>query len=273
MQQVADDVKASLADFGYHPQLQPRIATALSELDRVSQGPITAKGIDVTRRIAQSAAQSQDPSERALGGMIIGKLDDALANVKPADVMAGDPAAASAAYGEARDLWRRQSKMQMVEDAMNKAGLNASSSGSGGNIDNATRQAFKGILASPAKSRGFAPDELSAMADIVKGTPSQNAMRLVGKLSPGGNGLMQALSLGATAANPLMAIPATAGIMAKGMADKTTQSNVDMLTRIIASGGSRAEALPPPNALQRLSEAKRDALVKALIGAGIAYQD
>jgi hypothetical protein len=270
MQGVSDNVKTSLADFGYHPQLQPRIATVLSELDRVSQGPITAKGIDVTRRIAQSAAKSQDPSERALGGMIIGKLDDALANVKPADVIAGDPKAASAAYGEGRDLWRRQSKIATIEDALTKAGRNASASGSGGNIDNATRQAFKSILNSPAKSLGYTRDELSAMEDIVKGTPSQNAMRLIGKLSPGGNGLMQALSLGATAANPLMAIPSTAGIMAKGMADKMTKSRVDTLAQIIASGGSRADALPPPNALQRLSETKRDTLIKALIGAGLA---
>ena len=272
MQSVSDNVKASLADFGYHPQLQPRIATALSELDRVSQGPITAKGIDVTRRIAQSAAKSQDPSERALGGMIIGKLDDALSNVKPADVIAGDPKAASAAYGEARDLWRRQSKMATIEEALTKGGRNADASGSGGNIDNATRQAFKSILNSPAKSLGYTRDELSAMEDIVKGTPSQNAMRLVGKLSPGGNGLMTALNLGATAANPLMAIPATVGIAAKAMADRGTRNNVQTLAQIISAGGSRAAATPAPNALQRLSETKRNALVQALTGGTVALR-
>jgi hypothetical protein len=272
MKRTLGDAQASLADFGYHPALQPRIAPVLDELQRVSEGPITAKGVDVVRRIAGSAAKSQDPSERSLAQMIIGKIDDTMADLKMEDVIAGDANAASSALKEARDLYRRQAKMGTMEEALLRGERNAAAAGSGGNADNATRQQFKSILNSKTQRRGFTDDEISAMERIVSGTPTQNTLRLVGKLSPGGNGLMAALGIGATAVNPAMAALPAAGFVSKALADRGTRNNVQTLAQIISAGGSRAAATPAPNALQRLAEAERNALVRAITGGTVALR-
>lgn len=268
MQRLLADVQGELANFGYHPQLQPRIAPVLSEIERVGQEPITAKGIDVMRKIARSAAASQDPSERALGNMIVRKIDQTLSTLKPSDVISGNAQAASSAYTEARRLWQKKSKLEAVDDAATSAELRAASTGSGGNIDNATRQEFRKILDNDVARRGYTADELAAMEDIVRGRPTQNAMRLLGKLSPSGNGLMAALGLGATAANPLMAVVPAAGMVAKSAAERGTNNNVDRLRRIIAAGGDASAADAAPYTTNRLTEAQRDLLSRALFGGG-----
>lgn len=271
MKNLADDVQGALTDFGFHPELQPRIATAFGELQRLSDQNVTATGLDTARKIVSAAAQSQDPSERKLGRMMIEKIDDTLANLKPADVIAGDPKVAADAFAEARDAWRRKSKLEDVEQATERATNNAASQGSGGNIDNATRQQFRSILNDPKKWRGYSDDELAAMKLIVRGTPVQDAMRLVGKLSPEGNGLMTVLqALGASATGGATLPMAGAGFVAKRFADAATPSNVDELRRIIAAGGKREAAFPPDNALQRLSKSERDALIKGLTASGLA---
>jgi hypothetical protein len=239
MARTAEDIKNNLADFGFHPQLQPRVNVILKELDRVSSENITGKGVDTVRRIAKSAAKSDDASEHALGKMIIAKIDDMMVNLSPSDVIMGDAAVASNAYKEGRTLWHKQEKLGTVEEATKRAANNAAVSGTGGNVDNAVRQQFRSILNSPSARRGFSPDELSAIEDIVKGTPSQNAMRFLGKLSPSGSGLMAALNVGAIAANPIMAIPSAAGIAAKTVSDKKTMKNIDVLKEIIANDGKK----------------------------------
>ena len=244
VQRLSQEVTSDLAEFGYHPSLQPRVGVVLNELGRLSEQPVTLKGMDVTRRIAQSAAQSMDPSERAIGKRIIGRIDDFVENMGEADVLGGDVASATAALGEARGLWSRMRKSEMVADAVTKAERRAASTGSGGNVDNATRQNIRKILDSPKLSRGFTEAERAAAEQVVRGTPTQNAARLVGKLSPQGNGLMAALGVGGAAAAPSYAIPAmVAGAVSKQYADRATPANVRALSEIIRSGGKTAQEM------------------------------
>lgn len=244
MKQLKKDVVADLTDFGYHPTLQPRVAVVLSELDRLSNSNVTLKGVEVLRRIANNARMSNDPSEQALGRKIIEHIDRHVETPGPAGIIGGDSATASAALREARDFWRRKRKGDQVEDAVMAAELRASSTGSGGNVDNATRQNIRAILTNPKRAAGFTEEEKAAMEKVVRGTKGQNALRLAGKLSPSGNGLMAALGLGATVANPLMAIPAGLGIVAKNVADKATGKNVNALMELIRGAADDLNLLP-----------------------------
>ena len=113
------------------------------------------------------------------------------------------------------------------------ADLRAASSGSGGNIDNATRQNVRRML---ENGNNWTPDETELLNQVVRGTPTQNAPRLAGKLSPSGIGLMAALDVGATATNPLFAFPALGGIVAKSAADRMTQANAAKFMATILAG-------------------------------------
>ncbi|MNE17816.1 hypothetical protein D3C80_1108110 [compost metagenome] len=82
--------------------------------------------------------------------------------------------------------------------------------------------------------------EKAAAERVVRGTKGQNALRLAGKLSPQGNGLMAALGVGGAMTNPLLGIPSLVGVGAKSIADRATVKNADKLSEIIRSGGFTA---------------------------------
>mgnify|MGYP000858076644 CR=1 FL=1 len=271
--QVTQDARTSiidkLTDMGYHPQLQPKVATVLDELKRVSEGNTTLKGYDTVRKIASGAYVPGDKANNKMVSNIVRALDERLGQTRPGDVLAGDEAGIQA-LTEARKLNSQVAKSDTIAKAMSDAELNAASSGTGGNIDNAIRQRFKAILKSESAKRGFTADEQAAMRDVVEGTPSQNAARLLGRLSPQGNGLMMMLHLAGAGASGGMTIPAAGvGAVAKTLADRATPKNVEAVQRIIAAGGKRSDAFAPPNAIERLADTKREALIRALFGGSI----
>ncbi|WAJ27382.1 hypothetical protein [Antarcticirhabdus aurantiaca] len=274
MMRLGLNVQRDLVEAGYHPSLQPRIATVLDEVDRLGQGNVTLKGVDVLRRMASAAGSSIDRSERALATRIIGRIDDMVDRTSADDVVMGDVARGTVALRDARDYWSRLRKSETLDEAVTKGERRAASTGTGGNVDNAVRQNVRGILERPATSRGLTDAERAAGERVVRGTKTQNAARLVGKLSPEGNGLMLALGVGGSLAQPGFGVPAmVAGAVAKRFADRATPANVQRMSETIRSGGltSReivARALMgegPPEVVQSVQELmQRDALVRAL---------
>lgn len=274
-QRLTSEIQTELANFGYHPGLQPRIGVVLNELERVSAEPMTFKGLQVVRRIANNARLSADPSERSLGGMIISKIDDMGASLGKGDVLTGDAAAASSATAEGRNLWSRMRKSETIDNAVSKADLRASSTGSGSNGENATRQNLRSIIDSPKKSSGFSADEKAAMEGIVRGTPLQNEMRWFGKLAPtgivsmagsGGLGALLGAASGGSSIAGAAALPMI-GMAARGTSERMTSKQVEALSRLVRAG-SRDAAEGAPTALELLAQAKRLRLMHGLGGAG-----
>ncbi|EIM25755.1 hypothetical protein [Microvirga lotononidis] len=258
-------VETQLAERGYLPALHPRIGAALQELDRIQGQPITLKGMDLFRRVASNAASSADASERAIAKKIIGEIDGFVGDLGYGDVVMGDVREGVKALKEARELWTRIKKTEMVDDLKAKAQRRADSTGSGGNVDNAIRQNLRRILDDPKKARGFTKDERLALEAIVRGSTAQNIARLIGKLSPQGNGLMAMLGLGGAAAfGPAALAVSGAGAGAKFLADRATPANVEKLSRIIRAGGDASATRAAPNALQVLADSERETIARAL---------
>lgn len=262
---LRQNVEKSLAEFGYAPEIQPGVAGVLNGLARAEGQNVTLKGLDTLRKTAGHLRGSSDASTRAVGNRLVNEIDDFLRNLGPADVLTGNSSAGVGALQEARRLWQRSAKADTLADALGKAELRAASTGSGGNIDNATRQNVRRVL---EKGRGWTPDEQAALREIVTGTPSQNALRQAGKLAPGGNGLMTALNLGAVVANPWMALASAGGAASKYAADRMTGAAVKRAEDLILSGGNSAALQVPPNAFQRFVGAQRDPLGRALAVGG-----
>ena len=85
------------------------------------------------------------------------------------------------------------------------------------------------------------------MEKVVKQGKGEEMLRLIGKLSPSGNGLMAALGIGGTAANPILgAIPLT-GMAAKAIADGRTLKKAATLRANIASGKGNTLKVPNPD--------------------------
>lgn len=217
---------------------------AIRMLERLNarQGPMTLGQLDQLRQvIRRDVIESGTKGDGHFGGLMLDAIDDFIEKAGGSEVITA-----------ARTAHRTVRKSELLAEALEKANLNAASSGSGGNIDNAIRQQIKGLLTNKSNARSFTEAERELMRKIVEGkAPLQGFLRLVGKLSPGGNGLMAALGVGATAVNPLMAIPVGAGMAARRLADRPTIGGAQALQQTVRTGGAPPPPLPAPGLLQR----------------------
>jgi hypothetical protein len=187
----------------------------------------------------------------------------------------GDAPGGVAALNNARDLWKLSAKSAAVDDATEAAKVNAGSTGSGGGIDNATRQQAKMLLNG---NQPWTADERAALNDISKGSTTANALRLLGRLSPTSNGLMSALDLGGVATGALaggpvgasgaLAIPAI-GYGAKSAADAITTGKMTALGALVRSGGDASALTAAPNAVQSAADAANAPLSSIFLSSGV----
>lgn len=241
--QLRQGIRESLQAGEIDDILNPRATRAASRLDERFSGPQTLTQLDKARQFVRNNVVDI-PGQKVEGrfaGMMTDEIDDFIDSAPP---MAGTSDDASDAIRTARSLDHRLRKADAVQSALTKAEHRAGSTYTGGNIDNAQRQNIRAILDDPKKVRGFSSNERDLMERIVMGTPGQNAARQIGKLSPSGNGLQQALAIGATAYNPAMGVLPGVGMLAKGLADRKTRKNVEELVNTILAGGVKLQRAP-----------------------------
>lgn len=272
---IAQEAQSKAVNLGYSPRLQQGAKGVLEEIGDRSGKNITMQDADILRRIASAGYKPGEKSNNAVVRGIVETIDDAIAKPRPQDVLMGNAAQGAAALKQARELAARDFKLQDVQQAVSRAQTRAGSTGTGGNVDNATRQNLRRVL---ENRMGLSPDEKSALQTAVLGTTGQNIARQLGRFSPSGNGLMQALLVGPAAYGgasgniPLMAasgLLGAVGMGAKKIADGATARNVAKLEEIIRAGGSRAATKAPDNAIQRLTKTERERLGRAFMSMGL----
>lgn len=267
MQRVRANVQQKLTDFGYHPQNHPAVKVALDELDRVSQGNITLKGIDTARKITRRGVNPTNPEQTAALHIVIDEIDNAVNSLGSKDIIVGDPRQGVNSLLKARELWTRVKKNERFADSIESAQLQAKSTYSGGNIENKTRQELRRFIDPKVKSRpkNWTPDEAAALKEVVNGTLGQNSLRLFGKLAPQGNGLNLFLQLAAAGGTAGMSVPfSIAGAGAKYMADRGVRQAVQHLDELIRVGGSEANLKTAQAALRGLSHSQREAVARVV---------
>lgn len=249
IQRLATETVGDLAQYGYHPALQPKIGTVLSEMERLANTQsITYKGLDTLRRMVGQVASSSEPSERAMASRILARLDDFMENPRPNEVLAGDIGMASRGIQQGRENWARMRRSEMVDTAAIKAERRAASTGTGGNLENTLRQNTRAILDNPKRSRGMTPAEL-AMADrVVRGSAAQDLTRSLGRRMNSIHGAGVGGTVGAALAGPTGAAVGSLAVPAVGrgvvrVAERMTEKNVARLSEMIRSGGRTAQEL------------------------------
>ncbi len=240
--------------------LHPDATAALKVVQDMNGKTPTLAQVDQLRQVIKDAAASPKAGDRRVAMAMSERLDDVIGTLGKGDVIGPDPKTAVADLVDARRLWSRKAKAEIIEEAVLKAERRAASTGSGGNVENATRQNIRAILDNPKKARLFTKEERAAMDKVVRGSKSQDLARLVGKLSPSGNGLMAALGIGATVANPVLAAAPVAGIVGKAVSEGMAARNVKMLEELVRRGASS------PNPHRKLSATER-----FVISQGAAY--
>ena len=248
---AADKIAEGLQKSGFRELNAPQTFGIVQEL-KTQVGP-TAKVADVQSvrtALNKVAGNFANPVEQTAAQKAIRGIDDYLANLKPFDVAKGDASAAAAILEDAKGNYAAKMRVARTDKAEYRAELNAASAHSGGNINNATRQALKGMLLNDKAMRGFTDAEKAAMERVVRGTATGNAMRRVGKLLStqgmhgagviGGSVAAAVPTHGASLALPVL------GWGAKKLGDASTAKAIKRLDDMIAMRSPLGQAMPPP---------------------------
>lgn len=224
---------------GFNARIHPKVAAALDEFSGVGGKAQTLSEVDVLRKVAKAAANSVDPDEKRLGSRLVSEIDDFLDNVGPSNLKGKGASDVSLKYRDARQLWRRVKKSEMLEEAFDKASLQASG------FENGIRVQFRSILNNKKKSAGFTADELAAMRVVVKGTSMQNLAKMLGRFGfsegQASNMLMGSAGVagGAAIGGPAgaVAVPLI-GQMSRTLAQKMTRNQAEGAHLIVKAGKS-----------------------------------
>jgi len=248
---TASDMRAALKT--YDPQ-DAGVSDVFRKIDRLDKLSASAPGLppvavdmneveNVRKQLSalRTSADANTRSAAKTAQLVLTKNQMALT---PADVLSGDAAAYANKMQEAVGNYGAGKRSQIVQGKQNLAELNAATAGSGANVDNGLRQAFK-QLARPVNNTnmpvwrklGFNADEGAAIEQAAKGTVVGNTARYLGKGAP--TGLVSAaggLGIGHMAGGPLgaIALPA-AGYVAKKIGDLSTKKAVAALDSLVRS--------------------------------------
>lgn len=234
---IVNDLKKEGLDRDLHPA-----ATAALKRIVETKGQPTLTELETLRKIGNDAKTSNNPADARLGGRIVSKIDDFEEGLTQADIISGNPAAATA-FKEARALNQRVAKARTIQKIFDDAEVIAGANYTVSGMENALRQQFKALAKNEKKLRGFTPEERAAIKKVALGGRTENAMRLLGKFAP--NGVVSSLA-GISAyglAGPTgLALPA-AGLIGKHLSTRMTMRNATRASDLVRRGQQSQAAI------------------------------
>lgn len=238
--------------------------------------PVEMNDVENIRKQLSSLRISPDPSIRTAAKTAQEVLTKNQMGLTAADAISGDIPAYAQTMKEAVGNYAAGKRSNIIQGKVDLADLNAATAGSGANIDNNTRQAFKQLVrpmnntnVPVAKKLGFNDAEIGAIRQAATGTTLGNTARLLGKGAP--TGIVSAVGgagLGHMAGGPVgaIALPA-ASYIAKKIGDLSTKRAVQALDSLVRSRSplaSEVAARLPPAIVQQISPQARFMLTSAL---------
>lgn len=249
-----------------NPLRHPKAASMLDEIASLKGQPQTLESLDQLRQVIyRDVANANDQSEARLGKKMIEALDNYISSNPAADPF----------IKPARELFMRKAKIKAVSEAAESANLQNGPRYFGGNEANAIRQKLRPFIDPTAAKKigNLTPDEQAALRTVVKGTPTQNAARVLSFFAPNraGGQLAGLMGLGT---NGLSAAALPVGWAAQAMSTGITKQQLDNLIKLMAVGGDSALLKPimTPASQAVLKGAKTIAAPTGLLASLLATQ-
>lgn len=273
---LAAKIEDDLIDKGFRPRNTPG---TFDEVRNLTPPPgvnsVKVADLDSARKALKVMASEVDAvgkptAEAAAASTAIDHINDYLPNIRPLDVIAGDAPAAAAILRDAAENWGAAKRAENVDVRLTRAERQAAKSGSGSNIENSVRQKIAGMLDVPSRSVGYSPGEITKMEEIVRGTPTRNTLRKVGKLGVDG-GLSLLLHAGAVYPTHGLNLPVAAGgTIARKMGEALTARAGRDLSEMVRNRSPLVRGSHGVNAVTRALLSASPPTTAAIPYAGIA---
>lgn len=226
---------AELKKMGVDSDITPKSSKALNRLSERVGDELTVTELDTLRQVAQGAAGSIEVKDAALGMRIIDNIDDFMDNSMV--LKAPDGVEVGARYKAARDLWGRARKSEQIQEAFEKARLQASG------FENGIRTQFRAILNNKKKRKGFKPEEITAMKRVVNGSKGENLARLMGRFAftEGSAHNVLTAGAGATVGGMVGGVPGAIAVpligqVSRALASRLTAKNAQFADDLVRAG-------------------------------------
>lgn len=219
--------------------LRPNTAGIVDDVLSMRGRNITLQELDELRQVVgQSMAKAQPQDVRTLQ-RIKDVIDGFADNIRPGD-FTGDPRG----FGlikEARQLWSRKAKSQIIDEIVEKAKNQATG------FENGLVIHMRALANNPKRMKAFSPEEQKIIKSVVRRGTVHGILRALGMLSPNSTfgGLMTG-GVGVGAGILPGAALAGTGMAARSAAGALTRGKVNTLQNAVATG-------IPPNMLPRLA--------------------
>lgn len=240
-----DDVRKLAVDEGIDPTLHPKSTAVMKRLEQASGKDLSLQEAETLRKIALDAEDDvnsvgKPTADARLAGKIVDELDDKIEALSTND--------------EARALWSRASKSQLVDTMIHRAEVKAGAHYTQAGMEHALRQEFKQLALNPRRMRGFTAEQKAAVEKVAKGGPLENTLRTLGKFDPTA-GVVPALASIATGG----ALP-IAGFLGRRAATSMTKRNVEAAREALVGRGLPNASPRPTNSTKLPAD-----LAKALL--------
>jgi hypothetical protein len=155
-------------------RLYPKSSALRNIIDRM-EGAQTITDLEQLRRAAQDAAQTLDRADAGIARQFVSVIDDFVENLTPQNLTRGQNVAPL--LRNARDLWSRSRKSELIQNALRVAEDQASG------FENGIRVQLRSILKriDTGKLKGFTQDEIDALRQVTRGTTPANFFKFLGK--------------------------------------------------------------------------------------------
>ena len=228
--EFADTTMARLIDEGADDILTPKIARVANVLEQSKGRAPSIQQMAILRKQFGNAAGSADRAEARLGAIAVEAIDD---------FVEGGASAVGGTLKEARTLWSRLRKSELIDTAIENAG--AAQAGAEAGLRNEFRSLWR--ARGSKKMRGFTEVELGAIKAVSEGNFGANVLRRIGSLGGGLDASRNMLNLmggvagGAAVGGPVgAALVPLAGHVAARASRSGTQNRAALARAITARG-------------------------------------
>jgi hypothetical protein len=266
--QALDTLATNISGALRRSKSNERLAPATNALVDDLRTPVngvwhTYEDLQTTRELFQKQAGNfANPQEARAATVALRELDNYIDNIPQRDLLAGQGAQASATLQRSRADYAAAKTAERVAEKIQNAELQAASTYSGGNVNNATRQKLRTLLTSRKQGRGLTDDELALIEANVRGSPTGNVARAAGKFLGGGGGMQAFNTMGAGGATgaflggPIgaligMAVPIAAGQTSRRIGDALTRRRANQIVQAILARAPSGPGLAQANRVAR----------------------